>query len=290
MTRRREWTGWLFVAPWVAGFLLFRLGPFLASVGLSFTRFNLLTPPRWVGGANYRALAGGDPLFLHSLGVTLRYAAMFVPLSTLVTLAAALLLNHGVRGVGLARMVVYLPSILPAVATSVLFVWLMNPDSGPLNVMLGHVGVKGPNWLHDPHWALPALVLMALWGTGGAVVILLAGLKDVPADLYEAATMDGANAWQRTRRITLPLLTPVLFFNVTMATIGAFQAFTEAYVTTNGGPEDSTMFVGLYLWRRAWTYLDLGYASAMAWILFLITVVALGGLLASQRLWVHDAR
>ncbi len=290
MTRRRELTGWLFVSPWIVGFLLFKLGPFLASVGLSFTRYNLLTPPKWVGGANYRALLGNDPLFVHSLGVTLRYAAMFVPLSTLVALGAALLLNHSVRGVGLARAVVYLPSILPAVATSVLFVWLLNPDSGPVNLLLGHLGVRGPNWLHDPHWALPSLVLMGLWGVGGAVVVLLAGLQDVPTYLYEAALVDGATAWQRTRLITLPMITPVIFFNVTMATIAAFQAFTEAYVTTNGGPEDSTTFVALYLWRRAWTYLDLGYASAMAWMLFVLTVVVLGGLLASQRRWVHDAR
>ena len=290
MNRSRERVGWLFVAPWVVGFLLFKLGPFIASVVLSFTRYNLVTPPRWIGGANYRALAGGDPLFLQSLGVTLRYALLAVPLATLVALGLALLLNANVRGVAVFRAVVYLPSILPAVATAIVFVWLLNPETGLVNTLLRRVGIAGPAWLQDPHWALPSLVLMSLWGVGGAVVILLAGLKDVPVHLYEAATMDGANAWQRTRTVTLPMLTPVIFFNVTMATIAAFQAFTEAFVTTGGGPDDSTLFVGLYLWRRAWRYLDLGYASAMAWILFLMTVLALAGLFATQRRWVTDDR
>lgn len=291
MNRKRELVGLLFVSPWLLGFLIFTLGPFVVSVGLSFTRYNLLTPPRWVGAANYRALLGGDPLFLHSVGVTLRYALVAVPLATLVALALALLLNANVRGVAVFRAIVYLPSVLPVVATSVAFVWLLNPETGLVNLLLSKVGVKGPDWLHDAHWAPWAIVFMGLWGVGGAVVILLAGLKDVPVALYEAATMDGANAWQRTRRITLPMLTPVIFFNVTMSTIGAFQAFTEAYIVTpGGGPENSTLFVALYLWQRAWRYLDLGYASAMAWIVFLITVAALGALFASQKRWVVDAR
>lgn len=272
------------------GFLLFRLGPFLASIGLSFTRYNLLTSPRWVGGANYHALLTDDPRFLQSLAVTFRYALMSVPLGAVVALGLALLLNANVRGVPVFRAIVYLPSILPTVATAIVFVWLLNPETGLVNVLLEKVGFKGPDWLHDAHWALPSLVLMGLWGVGGAVVIDLAGLKDIPVYLYEAATVDGASAWQRTRRITLPMLTPVLFFNVTMATIGALQAFTEAYVTTNGGPDDSTLFVGLYLWQRAWRYLDLGYASAMAWILFLLTVAVLATLFASQRRWVQDGR
>lgn len=291
MSRKRELTGWLFVSPWLVGFLAFTLGPFLASVGLSFTRFNLLTPPRWVGGANYRALFHDDPLFLQSLGVTVRYALAAVPLATLVALTLALLLSANVRGVAVFRAIVYLPSILPVVATSIVFVWLLNPETGFVNLLLARVGVKGPDWLHDARWAPWSIVFMGLWGVGGAVVIYLAGLKDVPAYLYEAALVDGAGAWQRTRRITLPMLTPVIFFNVTMATIGAFQAFTESYIVTpDGGPDNSTLFVAIYLWRRAWRYLDLGYASAMAWIVFLVTVVALGALFASQSRWVHDGR
>ena len=288
--RKRELVGLLFVSPWIVGFLAFTLGPFLASVGLSFTRFNLLAPPRWIGGANYRALAE-DPLFAQSILVTLRYALCSVPLATLVALSLALLLNAEVRGVAVFRVIVYLPSILPAVAMSVVFVWLLNPETGLVNLLLGRVGVKGPDWLHDAHWAPWSLVLMGLWGVGGAVVIYLAGLKDVPRYLYEAAIVDGASVWQRTRRITLPMLTPVVFFNVTMATIGAFQAFTQAYIVTpGGGPENSTLFVAVYLWQRAWRYLDLGYASAMAWMVFLLTVVALAALFATQRRWVTDAR
>ncbi len=288
MNRRRELVGWLFVSPWVVGFLLFKLGPFLASVGLSFTRYNLLTPPVGVGGANYRALLTDDPLFLHSLWVTLRYALAAVPLATFAALSLALLLNHKIRGVAVFRAIVYLPSILPAVATSIVFVWLLNPETGLVNVLLKRVGIEGPAWLQDPKWAPWSLVFMSLWGVGGAVVIYLAGLEDVPVALYEAATMDGANAWQRTKRITLPMLTPVIFFNVTMATLGALQSFTEAYIVTQGGPEDSTLFVGLYLWIRAWKYLDLGYASAMAWMLFAIAVAVLAALFGTQKRWVRD--
>ena len=217
---------------------------------------------------------------------------MSIPLATLVALGLALLLNVEVRGVALFRAIVYLPSILPVVATSIVFVWLLNPETGLVNALLARVGVRGPDWLHDAAWALPSLVLMSLWSVGGAVVIYLAGLKDVPTYLYEAATMDGATLWQRTRRITLPMLTPVIFFNVVMATIGAFQTFTESYVVFNGtgGPDDSALLVSLYLWNRAWRYLDLGYASAMAWMLFLLTTAALAILFASQRRWVHDAR
>lgn len=291
MRRHRDLTGWLFVSPWVIGFLLFKLGPFLASVGLSFTRYNLLTPPRPVGTANYRALLHDDALFLHALGVTLRYALVSVPLATLVALGLALLLNHNVRGVALFRAIVYLPSILPAVATSIVFVWLLNPETGLVNVALRQFGVEGPAWLGDAKWAPWSLVLISLWGVGGAVIIYLAGLKDVPLGLYEAATMDGANAWRRTRHITLPSLRPVVFFNVVMATITAFQAFTEPFVLFNGagGPEDSGLFVSVYLWNRTWRYLDLGYASAMAWMLFAITVLALAALFAAQRRWGGDA-
>ncbi len=290
MIRRREIVGWAFISPWILGFIAFRLGPFLASVGLSFTRYNLLTPPKWVGTANYHALLADDPRFVQSLGVTLRFALMSIPVGTVVALGIALLLNANVRGVSVFRAIVYLPSILPTVATAIVFVWLLNPETGLVNVLLGRIGVRGPDWLHDTRWALPSLVFMGLWSVGGAVVIYLAGLKDVPTYLYEAAMVDGASAWQRACRITLPMLTPVVFFNVTMATIGSLQAFTEAYVTTGGGPEDSTLFVALYLWQRAWRYLDLGYASAMAWILFLLTVAALAFLFATQRRWVYDGR
>lgn len=290
MNRRQNLTGWLFVSPWLVGFLLFTAGPFVTSVGLSFTRYNLVSPPRWVGTANYEALLRDDAAFGHSLWVTLRYALAVVPLSTVASVALAMLLNVNVRGMPLFRAIFYLPSILPVVATATVFQWILNPETGLVNRALALVGVSGPAWLLDPKWAPWALVLMALWGVGGSMVILLAGLKDVPTALYEAAVLDGARAWDRARHVTLPLLTPVIFFNVVMATIGAVGTFTEAYVVTQGGPEDSTTFVGLYLWNRAWKYLDLGYASAIAWILFVLTVLLVGALFRSQGRWVQYGR
>lgn len=290
MRRHRDLVGWLFVSPWVLGFLFFTLGPFLASVGLSFTRYNLVSPPRWVGTANYEALFHDDAAFLHSLLVTLRYAAVVVPLTTVASVALALLLNLNVRGMPLFRAIFYLPSILPVVATATVFQWILNPETGLVNRALALVGIAGPAWLLDPRWAPWALVLMAMWGVGGSMVILLAGLKDVPTALYEAALLDGARPWERARFVTIPLLTPAIFFNVVMATIGSVGTFTEAYVVTKGGPEDSTTFVGLYLWNRAWKYLDLGYASAIAWILFGLTVAVVGAVFGSQRRWVHYGR
>jgi multiple sugar transport system permease protein len=284
---RRNLTGYLFIAPWLIGFLVFTLGGFAASVWLSFTRWNIVTPPKWVGLANYHALLASDPLFWKSLAITLQYAAVAVPLGVLGGVILALLLNCQVRGVAVYRTILFLPSIVPAVASSVVFVWLLNPQIGLVNVVLKQLGILGPAWLSDTKWALPSLIMMSLWGVGGSMVIYLAGLKDIPIGLYEAATLDGAGPWHRMRRITLPMLSPVIFFNLVMGTIGAFQTFTQAFIMTNGGPEDSTTFYALYLFNRAWRYGDMGYASAMAWILFVIVVVITAGLFRSQKRWVH---
>ena len=284
---RQNLTGYLFIAPWLLGFLVFTLGGFASSLYLSFTRWNIVTPPRWVGFANYDALLHRDPLFWTSLGVTLRYALVAVPLGVVGGVALALLLNCNVRGVAVYRTVLFLPSIVPAVASSVVFAWLLNPQIGLVNVILRSFGIVGPAWLADTKWALPSLIALALWGVGGSMVIYLAGLKDIPVGLYEAATLDGAGPWHRMRRITLPMLTPVIFFNLVMGVIGAFQTFTQAFIMTNGGPEDSTSFYALYLFNRAWRYGDMGYASAMAWILFVIVVGVTAGLFRTQKKWVH---
>ncbi len=284
---RRNGLGYLFIAPWLIGFLVFTLGPFLASVYLSFTNYDILSPPKWVGTANYQTLLKDDPLFLQSLWVTIRFAIVAVPLTTVAAIGLALLLNLEVRGIALFRAIFYLPSIVPAVAGSAVFIWLLNPTSGLINRLLDVVGIQGPAWLSDVKWAPWSMVIMAVWGVGGAMVIYLAGLKDIPSGLYEAALLDGAGAFQRMRRITLPMLTPVIFFNVVMGTIGAFQYFTQAFVMTQGGPENSTMFYALYLFNRAWRYLDMGYASAMAWVLFAIVVMLTSGLFWTQRRWVH---
>jgi multiple sugar transport system permease protein len=199
----------------------------------------------------------------------------------------ALLLNANVKGIAAYRTILFLPSIVPAVASSVVFVWILNPQIGLINGLLKSVGVTGPAWLSDSTWAFWSLVGMSLWTVGGSMVIYLAGLKDIPVYLYEAAVMDGAGPMTRMRRITLPMLSPVIFFNLVMGTIGAFQYFTQAFIMTSGGPEDSTMFYALYLFNRAWRYMDMGYASAMAWILFAIVVAFTAALFKTQSKWVH---
>lgn len=284
---KRDLTGYAFISPWVVGFLAFTLVPFLASVGLSFTRYNIVTPPVWVGLANYHKLFCDDPRFWVSLWVTLKYALVAVPLGIAAGVGLALLLNVEVRGLSVYRTLFFLPSIVPAVATAVVFSWILNPQLGLVNGLLRRIGIEGPAWLQDTRWAFWSLVLMSLWTVGGSMVIYLAGLKDIPRQLYEAATIDGAGAWQRTRHVTLPMLTPVIFFNLIMGVIGAFQYFTQAYMMTQGGPEDATMFYALYLFMRAWRYLDMGYASAMAWVLFLVIMAVTVLLFRSHRKWVH---
>jgi len=285
--KRKNLVGYAFIAPWLIGFLVFTLGPFLSSVYLSFTRYDIVTPPVWVGTANYEALASTDPLFWKSLAITLKYALVAVPVGIVAGVALALLLNVEVKGIALYRTIFYLPSIVPAVATTVVFAWILNPQVGLVNMILRNFGIVGPNWLNDVKTAFWSLVLMGLWGVGGSMIIYLAGLKDIPAYLYEAAVIDGANSFQRMRRITLPMLTPVIFFNLVMGTIGAFQYFTQAYIMTSGGPEESTTFYALYLYQRAWKYLDMGYASAMAWVLFILVVILTALIFRTQKRWVH---
>jgi multiple sugar transport system permease protein len=284
---RKQWIGYAFISPWVLGFLIFTAYPFLASVYFSFTRYDIVSTPVWVGLANYRNLLGDDPLFWKSLAVTFHYAFWSVPLGVVAGVGLALLLNQNVRGIAVYRTLFFLPSIAPTVANAMVFLWLLNPEIGLVNGMLKGIGIEGPAWLQDTTWAPRSLILMSLWGIGGSMVIYLAGLKDIPAHLYEAATIDGAGPLHRLRHVTLPMLTPVIFFNLVMGVIGAFQYFTEAYMMTQGGPEDSTLFYALYLFRRAWQYLDMGYASAMAWVLFVIVMGLTGFLFRTQRRWVH---
>jgi multiple sugar transport system permease protein len=268
--------------------LAFTLWPFLRSIYLSFTRYNIVSPPKWVGLANYNMLLTQDELFWKSALVTIKYACISVPLAIIFGVSLAMLLNANVRGMAFFRTIFYLPSIVPTVATSVLFIWLLNPNIGLFNKLLALFGITGPAWLNTSPWAFYSLVFMALWGVGGSMVIYLAGLKDIPTQLYEAATLDGASGFRKMRHVTLPLMTPVIFFNLVMGIIGAFQTFTQAFVITpNGGPQDSTYFYSLYLYNRAWKYLDMGYASAMAWMLFLVIVVLTAVVFRTQKRWVH---
>lgn len=285
---RKNGTGLLFISPWLIGFLLFTAWPLISSIGLSFTNYDIITPPKWVGLANYQSLATDDPMFWKSLWVTIRFSATAVPIGVIVGVALALLLNVQTRAVGIFRTILFLPSVMPTVAVSVVFAGLLNPEIGLVNGLLKTVGIQGPAWLQETAWAPWSLVFMSLWGVGGSMVIYLAGLKDIPVFLYEAAAIDGAGGLKRLRYITLPLLTPVIFFNLVMGIIAAFQYFTQAYVMTQGGPEDSTTFYALYIFQRSWKYFDMGYACAMAWILFVVAMLVTGLIFRSSTKWVHS--
>lgn len=270
-----------FTSLWIIGLAVFTTYPVVASLYYSFCDYSILKSPVWSGTENYRMLFGDD-LFWKSLRNTLIYAALSVPLGTVVALALALLLNQPVRGRSFFRVVFYLPSIVPLVATAMLWTWILNGEYGLLNYVLAPLlrpfGVAPPVWLQDPLWAKPALVLMSVWGAGNAMVVYLAGLQDVPKELYEAAAIDGAGPWRRFWHVTLPMLAPVIYFNVTMALIGALQVFAQAWVISiatgaegaDGSPARSTLFYTVYLFSTAFHNLRMGYASAMAYVLFVI--------------------
>ncbi len=289
---RENLTGYLFISPWLIGFLVFTLWPFLRSFYLSFCNYNIVQPPKFIGLANYQMMLFNDELFYKSLWVTLRYALVAVPLTLFVGVALALLLNLNVKGIAVFRTIFYLPSIVPTVAMTSIFMWILNPQVGMVNRMLALAGVTGPAWLSDPVWTPWTLIFMAVWAAGGSMVIYLAGLKDIPQYLYEAATLDGAGAFRKMQMITLPMLSPVIFFNLVMSVIGTFQYFTQAFVISNGsgGPEDSTLFYALYMFKRCWKYMDMGYGSAMAWVLFIIVMVSTGLIFRTQKRWVHYGR
>jgi multiple sugar transport system permease protein len=274
---RTELTGLLFSSPAIIGLAAVMAYPVAASLYYSFCNYSVLKPPTWVGMANYERLLT-DELFWTSLWNTLYFAAFSVPLGIIVAFLLALLLNVKVRGMTVYRTIFYIPSIVPMVASSVLWIWLFNPQYGAVNALLRHVpGISDPpGWLSDPAWAKPTIILWSIWGVGNTVVIFLAGLQGVPQALYEAAEVDGASPWQRTLSITVPYMTPYLFFALVMGLIGSFQFFTPAMVMTNGtgGPADSTMFYALNLFHRAFSDFKMGYACAMAWVLFILVVIA----------------
>jgi multiple sugar transport system permease protein len=264
--------GYLFIAPAVLGFLIWVAGPMLFSAWLSLTEWDLLSPPEFVGLSNYQAMFQ-DALFWKSLRVTAYFTLVSVPLFQALAFAVALLMNVKVRGILLFRTIFYLPSIVPVVANALLWAWVFNSDFGLLNAAMRAIGLPKVLWLQDPSWAMPALITMSLWGIGGAMLIYLAGLQGVPQQLYEAAEIDGASHWHRFRHVTIPMMSPVIFFNLLLGLIGALQTFTQGYIITNGGPQNSTLFYALYLYRRAFTDFKMGYAAALAWVLFTIVLV-----------------
>lgn len=286
LRRREALAGYLFVTPALIGFVCFIAGPILVSFGLSLTEYRLLRAPAWVGLQNYRDLVA-DELVWQAFKVTLRYALMALPLQLILSLALALLMNLKLWGIAFWRTVYYLPAVISGVAVAVLWTWILNPEFGLLNILLRALGIPGPNWLGDVRTALPALVLISLWGIGGNMVIYLAGLQGIPTELYEASEIDGAGPLARLWRITLPLLTPVIFFNLVMGLIGVFQFFTEPFIMTDGGPEQSTLTYLLHLYRNAFSYLKMGYASALAWVLFVIVLLLTLAVFRSSPMWVY---
>jgi ABC-type sugar transport system permease subunit/ABC-type glycerol-3-phosphate transport system substrate-binding protein len=284
---RRQWIGGLVcVSPWVLGFLIFGGGPMLFSLLISFTDYDILSAPRFTGIENYSRLLTEDRLFYVSLYNTL-FMVLAVPLGLIASLGIALLLNASIKGMAFWRTLFYLPSIVPLVAASVLWVWIFNPQAGLLNGMLSLVGLEGPRWLQDVQWSKPSLILMGLWGAGGGMIVWLAGLKSIPASLYEAAEVDGATPFQQFLHVTIPQLTPYIFFNLLMGLIGTFQVFGQAFIMTQGGPVNSTLFYVYHLFNHAFRYGNMGYASAMAWVLFVIVLALTIFQLRSSKRWVH---
>jgi multiple sugar transport system permease protein len=287
LARREALSFYLLISPWLVGLLFLVLGPMLVSLGVSFTRWDLLSDPQWVGLRNYTRMVADDR-FWQSLRVTVTFALLYVPTELVGGLALALLMNQrGVRGLRAVRTIYYLPSVLSGVAFVMVWVWLFHPEGGLINQTLALVGIDGPRWLADPDTALYALWIMSLWGLGRTAVIFLAGLKQVPQELYEAAAMDGAGVLRLFRSVTLPLITPTIYFTLILSVIATLQTFTSAYVATNGGPLDSTLFYVLYLYRQAFQNFAMGYASAMAWVLFVIILLLTLLVVRSGRWWVY---
>ena len=295
---RKVLLGLLFISPWIVGFLWLTLYPMVASLYYSFTDYQILDTPRFAGLANYQGLLFHDKLFWTSVGNTLYYAGVSLPLGTVVSILLAWLLDRKVRFMSFYRTIYYVPTVVPAVASVMLWAWILNPKVGLINYLLGLVGIRGPGWFNDPNWSKPGLIVLGLWGMGTAVVIYLAGLQDVPVQLYEAASLDGANAAQRLFFVTIPLLTPTILFNVVMGLINAFQYFTQAFVAgafsggtgVFGGPQNSMLFYNLYLYRNAFSYYKMGYASAMAWLLLLAVLAVTLAILKSTGRWVQYGR
>ncbi len=277
---------YLFIALAVIGFAVFQAGPIGLSALLSLTNSELVGTPAWVGLGNYLELVH-DPLFWQSLKVTVTYAVVALPLGLVLSLLVAILMNQSVRGISLFRTIYYLPAVISGVAVAVLWRWIFNPEFGVLNVLLSYMGLKGPNWLLDRNTALPSLILMSLWGIGGSMMIYLASLQGIPTQLYEAVEIDGGGAWPKFANVTVPMISPVVFFNLVTGIIGTFQEFTRVYVMTGGGPSNATLFYGLYLYRNAFRYFQMGYASALAWVLLLVILGLTLLLFRTSHLWVY---
>jgi multiple sugar transport system permease protein len=290
--RREELAFYLFLIPWLIGFVLFGGGPIIASGVISFTNWSLLSAPQWVGFSNYVQLFQ-DPLFYIVLKNTLYYSSGTVFLSIVASFLLALLLNQKVHGIAFFRTVFYLPSVVSGIATALLWINIFHPDFGLINYMLGLVGIQGPGWLTSEQWVIPALIIMSVWSSGNTMIIYLAGLQSIPMQLYEAASIDGAGNWSKFRHVTVPMMSPVIFFNLITSFINSLQAFVLILVMTNnannvsGGPNNASLVYGLYIYREAFQYFNMGYAAALSWVLFILIMIITLIQLRLARSWVH---
>ncbi|MBD2872532.1 sugar ABC transporter permease [Paenibacillus sp. IB182493] len=290
MERREALQGYVFVSPWLIGFLFITLGPMLFSLYASFTNYNITSRMDFIGLGNFVRMFTADSLFWKSLGNTLYYVAFMVPLTTVFAVLLAVMLNQGIPGMRIFRTIFYLPAVLSGVGVYILWMQLLSPSTGLINTVLDFVGIAGPAWLFDPDWTKPSLIIMKLWSVGGGMLLYLASLQGVPKQLYEAAEIDGAGLFRRFRTITLPMITPIIFFDIVTSTIGGFQVFQEAYVMSEsgeGGPMNSMVFYNLHMWNKAFEVFDMGYATGMAWVLFLIVMALTVVNLILAKKWVY---
>jgi multiple sugar transport system permease protein len=274
LTQRRNITGYIFIAPFILGFIFWFLIPAIVAGYLTFQKWDLISPPKYVGLDNIQHLFN-DPLLIQSLKATFVYTFLSVPLSLLLSFFLATLINREFRGIAIFRTIYYLPSIVPAIATALLWAWMFNTEFGLINVVVRALGGTKVAWLQSTTWAIPAFVILTLWSAGGAMIIFLAGLQGIPEIYYEAAEIDGAGRWAKLRNITLPLMSPIIFFNFVLGLINTFQIFTVAYLITGGtgGPENSTLFLVLYIYRTGFRSQNMGYAAALSWVLFIILLI-----------------
>ncbi len=272
-TKRNLLTGLLFISPWAIGFLVFTLYPLCSSLYYSLCEYKVLKDPVFIGFDNYKNLIN-DKVFLKALSNTAYMIILGVPITTFVAVAVSILLNtKNMRGSGIFRIIFFIPTLIPTVVACLLWIWMLQPETGIINRLLGYIGIAGPGWLSSPLWSKPAFILMMIWTCGNAIIIYLAGLKDIPESLYESASIDGASFMRKVISITIPLLRSTILYNVVTLIIGVFQWFSEPYIITEGGPDNSTMFYSLHLYQNAFQYFKMGYASAMAWVLLIIALI-----------------
>jgi multiple sugar transport system permease protein len=289
--RRKRWkenlAGWFFVSPWMFGFVFLMLGPMLFSLVISFTEWNMVGAPKFLGFDNYIRMFTSDPFYYRALTVTFKYVFLTVPLQVILAILIAVLLNRATVGIRFFRAVFYMPSLIQGVTLALIWGWMFNDDFGPINFFLEQAGLPRVHWLTDPDVALYALVIVALWGVGSPMVLYLSALRTISSEYYEAADIDGAGRIRKFFSVTLPLLTPTVLFNIITSLIASFQTIVLAFVMTGGGPAESTYFYSLHVYRSAFTHFKMGYASAMAWVMFVMIVLLTGLILKSSKYWVH---